>query len=98
LKYQEETLDASISLKLKSQRKKKANRLEWREIDSDQVRGYVVFRGASEGSIKPITSILETTSTYTDSALQSDSYVYQVRAYVATGQVIYSELIEWKSK
>lgn len=98
LRHQEETIKASLSLKLKSHKRKKANRLEWEEIDSDQVRGYVVFRGTSEGSIKPITNVLETTTTYTDTGLLGDSYVYQVRAYVTTGQVIYSKTVEWKSK
>lgn len=96
--YKEESLDSQLTLRLKNQKRKKANRLQWTEIEAPQLRGYVVFRGKNERSVKPITDLLPNATAYTDKSLSENSYVYQVRAYASSGQVIYSKTVEWREK
>ena len=88
-------LEAQLTVKLKSQKRKKINRLEWSEIDPKLIRGYVVFRGESERSIKPITALLASTN-FVDKDLKKEAYVYQVRAYSIPGKVIISDTVEWE--
>ncbi|WOK06403.1 hypothetical protein RT717_25335 [Imperialibacter roseus] len=88
-------LEAQLTVKLKSQKRKKTNWLEWSEIDPKLIRGYVVFRGESERSIKPITGLLASTS-FVDKDLKKEAYVYQVRAYSIPGKVIISRTVEWE--
>jgi uncharacterized protein len=96
--YEEKAIATELTLKLKSQKRKKTNRLEWTEIDPGDIKGYIVFRGQSENSIKPITGMLNGSTSFPDRGLQKEKYVYQVRAYAHSGQVIYSRMVEWNAK
>jgi fibronectin type 3 domain-containing protein len=92
---EESLLEGQLIVKLKSQKRKKINRLEWSEIDPKLIRGYVVFRGETERSIKPITGLVAATN-FIDKDLKKDAYVYQVRAYSIPGKVIISRTVEWE--
>ncbi|MEQ8808290.1 MAG: hypothetical protein RIE59_04415, partial [Imperialibacter sp.] len=94
-RHEELLLEGQLIVKLKSQKRKKINRLEWSEIDSKLIRGYVVFRGETERSIKPITGLVAATN-FIDKDLKKDAYVYQVRAYSIPGKVIISRTVEWE--
>lgn len=90
-------LEAQLTVKLKSQKGKKTNRLEWSEIDPKLIKGYVVFRGETEKSIKPITGLVASTN-FVDKDLKKEAYFYQVRAYSIPGKVIISKTVEWGAK
>lgn len=86
----QERVSATLELSLKSRKRKKVNRLQWNEPDVP-VKGYIVYRGPSERTIKPITGIIRNQTEYTDQVKKGDAYFYQVRAYTLSGEVIYSQ-------
>ncbi len=96
--YEEKAIATELTLKLKRQKRKKTNRLEWTEIDPGYIKGYIVFRGQSEKSVRPITGMLNGATSFPDRGLQKETYVYQVRAYAHSGQVIYSRMVEWNAR
>jgi hypothetical protein len=74
--------EGKITLKIKSNKKKKKSALSWEHKEiSAAVSGYVVFRGENESDLKPITGLIQTKN-YTDVTTENNpAYYYQVRAY-----------------
>ncbi|WP_147302883.1 fibronectin type III domain-containing protein [Marinoscillum furvescens] len=85
-----EPVEASLELSLKTKKRKKINKLQWNELKVP-VKGYIVYRGTTERSIKPISGIIKNQTEYTDHVKKGDAYFYQVRAYTPSGEVIYSQ-------
>ncbi|WP_421875091.1 fibronectin type III domain-containing protein [Marinoscillum sp.] len=92
--YQNFEVTEELELKIKSKRRNKTNKLEWDPLESNMVKGYIVFRGPSERVVKPLTGVLREKFTFTDKVERDQDYFYQVRAYTQTGQVIASDIIE----
>lgn len=93
--YEEEAVEEELSLKIRTKRRRKTNRLEWNAISSVEVKGYVLYRGASTRTLKPLSGIIKAGTAYTDKVDSESGYYYQLRAYTLTGQVIYSPTITY---
>ncbi|WP_258100480.1 fibronectin type III domain-containing protein [Marinoscillum pacificum] len=92
--YQLKEVEESLTLKIKTKKRAKTNRLEWNLIDDNSIKGYMVFRGPSKRVVKPLTNVLDEKFSYNDRVEKGKEYFYQVRAYTTSGQVIYSEILE----
>jgi hypothetical protein len=82
-----------ISLRIKSNKKKKKSALAWEHKEiSANISGYVVFRGENEEDLKPITGLIQSKN-YTDTTSDNNAaYYYQVRAY-AGNEVFRSSVV-----
>ncbi len=74
--------EGNISLKIRSNKRKKKSALTWEHKNlNTSISGYVVFRGENEQDLKPITGLIQTKN-YTDTTTDNNpAYFYQVRAY-----------------
>ena len=65
--------------------------LKWQAINSDDLEGYIIYRGTKGKALRPITGF-ETTIEFVDNDLpKEEAITYQVKAYGANGLLASSE-------
>lgn len=86
------------NVRIRYHKRKKTNTLEWALAETVQVYGFVVFRGTSLETLKPITGMTKSKIYVDKNVRPDDEYFYQVRVYDDLGQDSASEVIKWSRK
>lgn len=92
---EEDGVSGDIKLFLKYKRRKKTNTLTWEAVQMQGALGYVVFRGLTPMSLRPVTALTQTLK-YVDVGMDSEKVYYQIKAYNNQGGIVSSEKLEWK--
>lgn len=87
--------EGSINLNVKRKKRKKTTTLNWTPVEMPQWLGYVVFRGPSATTLRPITPLTKVLQ-YKDAAGGDENLYYQVKAYSNSGKIIESKVVAWK--
>ncbi|MEP2024532.1 MAG: hypothetical protein ABJH98_12565 [Reichenbachiella sp.] len=96
--YKERTLEEVGKLKYKYNARKNNILIWWNEEPSQHLVGYVMFSGATETEMRPVSGLL-VESNFTDtSPANAPTVFYKVKAVSKTGSVVYSELMSWKNR
>lgn len=97
--YNEEAMEALGALKTKYNKKKHKLTLWWEANASTGLLGYVVYRGTSDATMRPLGG-MQSEPLYTDQISKSELSIplfYQVKAVSKDGHVVYSEILSWKN-
>ena len=86
------------NVRIKYNKRKKSNTIQWSVDETAGILGFVLFRGTSESNLKPITGITKGVL-YVDKGVRpEDEFFYQVKAYDREGKNSGSDIIKWTRK
>ncbi|MEO9964862.1 MAG: hypothetical protein ABJF11_03685 [Reichenbachiella sp.] len=78
--------------KIKYNKRKKSNTIQWHVDETAEILGFVVFRGATEDSLKPITGVTKEIIFVDKGVKSEDEYFYQIKVFSQDGGNLGSEI------
>ncbi|NME70876.1 fibronectin type III domain-containing protein [Flammeovirga aprica] len=82
-----------VELKGVARKKKGTAELQWSSELLTKARGVMVYRGSQENNIKPISGLLQTHN-FKDKINNKSTYIYQLRIFYTTGEVVMSNKLK----